>query len=373
MNRTRIATLSRRLAVLLFCAMLQGCATIHYYGQAVVGQVRLLAARQDIDDVLAHADTPSARRDQLGLVLRLRDFAARRLSLPVNHAYLSFVELSRRYVVWNVIATPELDMEARQWCFPVTGCLAYRGWFDERDARRDAASLERAGYDVHVGGVAAYSTLGWFDDPVLNTMLDRPPTQLARLLFHELAHRKLYFPDDTEMSEAYAEAVGLIGARLWNEQQGIVDDTLQRQFDDELRVTGLIAAYRGALEAFTRGDTDIQAKRQEKARLLAELQARYVELTDSLPEPAPYDSWIRGALNNAKLASFATYHRLVPLLLEVHARCGGDIDRFHTLLAGLQDDRAGQRHERLAALASGDCRTRPGREVVDNSRRAGRS
>jgi hypothetical protein len=203
------------LPALLLALLLPACSSLGYYGQAVNGQLQLLARRQPIDSLLEAESTPADLRARLALVRQLLDFAAQELALPVHDQYRSYVELDRPFVVWNVFATPEFSMQPKTWCFPVAGCVAYRGWFSEARARADARRLREAGFDVFVGGVAAYSTLGWFSDPVLSTVLYREDHRLAMLLFHELAHQVAYTRDDSVFNESFATAVEQLGLAAW--------------------------------------------------------------------------------------------------------------------------------------------------------------
>jgi predicted aminopeptidase len=196
------AVRSLRWGVLALPALLlSACADLGYYAHTIQGQWEVLSKRQSIAGLLESPDTSQELRGKLDRVLLMREFAHRELMLPKNDSYKSYADLERPYVVWNVVAAPELSLEPRQWCFPVAGCVQYRGYFSEERARSFAEGLRRDGYDVYVGGVAAYSTLGWFDDPLLNTVLNRSDADLAAMIFHELAHQQLYLPGDSVFNE----------------------------------------------------------------------------------------------------------------------------------------------------------------------------
>jgi len=199
--------------LLLVLLLLGGCTTLSYYRQSVSGQWELWEKRRPIDEVIAAPDTPSALRKKLQSVLAMRDFASAELALPDNDSYRSYADLQRPFVVWNVFAAKPFAMTLKRWCFPFAGCVGYRGYFSQTEAQKFADEQAAAGLEVYVGGVAAYSTLGWFDDPMLNTVLNRSPARIAGLVFHELAHQQLYIKGDTAFNEAFATTVELGGVR----------------------------------------------------------------------------------------------------------------------------------------------------------------
>lgn len=216
MNKLRFllfAHWGKLILVALFCTTLVACESISYYSQAVNGQLFLLRHRQDIQDLIDDAATPVELGDKLAVVLSIREFAEQSLGLPVQGNFATYVDLQRQFVVWNVFATPEFSMGPVTWCYPIAGCVSYRGYFDESDARTFADKTRQDGFDVYVGGVAAYSTLGWFDDSLLNTVIGREDYQLASLIFHELAHQQVYVKGDTDFNESFATAVEREGLR----------------------------------------------------------------------------------------------------------------------------------------------------------------
>src|SRR5947207_10620435 len=217
----------RAAAVLLLLPLLAGCTAAGYYWQGFRGQLDLLERARPIPAVLATTEDPALKR-KLERVLAIREYASRELALPDNPSYRSYTDLGRRFVLWNVFAAPELSLEPRQWCFPVAGCVNYRGYFDEAAARAEAARLGATGDDVYVGGVPAYSTLGYFNDPMLSTVVRYPDTEVARLIFHELAHQVAYARDDTVFNESFAVAVEEEGVRRWLAAQH--DPELEKQF-----------------------------------------------------------------------------------------------------------------------------------------------
>ncbi|MEJ2657639.1 MAG: aminopeptidase [Desulfobacterales bacterium] len=196
-------------------ATLTGCSSIRYYGQLISGQISILNKRQPIHQILEEPDAPEKLKQKLKLILDIRKFAKDDLFLPADDQYLSYVALERRFAVWNVYATPEFSFSAKTWCYPIIGCAVYRGYFSETDAFNYAEQLKAKGYDVYIGGVVAYSTLGWFDDPVLSTFIYSSDIKLAALIFHELAHHLLYVPDDTTFNESFATTVEQVSLRRW--------------------------------------------------------------------------------------------------------------------------------------------------------------
>lgn len=325
--------------------LLTGCQTAGYYAQAVRGHCQIVARQQPIADLLKQPQTPEPLKQKLRLVLALREFAAQELKLPVNGHYLRYADLERRYVVWSVTAAPEFSMQAEAWWYPVVGRLSYRGYFDEAAARRHAGELEQRGFDVDVGGVRAYSTLGWLRDPVLNTFIHEPEAELAALLFHELGHQRLFVSGDTDFSEAFAEAVAEEGTRRWLRAQG--DESAQRAYEASLRrkadftrvVTAahdrLVALYQ---QAGTQPKTASEMKslpvepaaalRAQKQAILAGLKRDYESL-QAVWGRADYEKWFQRPLNNAHLNAVDTYYRLVPAFHALLCEQGGDLAAFH--------------------------------------------
>jgi predicted aminopeptidase len=311
----------RALLILLSAGALAGCETLAYYGQAAAGQLAISAAARPVAKVLADPDVPPALKERLRTARELRDYATRELGLPDGGAYRSYAELDRPYALWNVVAAPEFAFEPVQSCFPIAGCVAYRGYFDRQDAERYAATQRAAGYDVVVYGVPAYSTLGWFDDPLLSSFIDYRDAELARLVFHELAHQVAYVKDDSAFNESFAVVVEREGLRRW------------------LRDTGRESAQA------ERAATD--ARRREFEQLMAELRARLQALyamplapaemrrrkREALEALRPWLARMRGfesaEPSNAVLASFATYTQKVPAFERLLAAAGGDLERFY--------------------------------------------
>ncbi|MEO8224146.1 MAG: aminopeptidase [Gammaproteobacteria bacterium] len=314
---------------LLAVALLAGCAG--YYLQAVAGQAAVMRARKPLEQVLADPGTAPDLRRQLLLVDGALLFARLDLGLPATKSYRHYADLGRPFVVWNVFAAPEFSLEPREWCYPVAGCTAYRGWFDEARARDSARDLEARGDDVYVGGVAAYSTLGWLADPVLNTMLGDDDAGLAGLLFHELAHQRFYLPGDTPFNEGFATLVEEEGARRWLELHrdapGLCNFQLQRT--RRASVLGIIAELRKALERIYASGAADSERRQQRSAAFDVARQDYARLRVSWPAPPYFDGWFAPGLNNARLAALASYEELVPAFRALLAREGGDLPRFY--------------------------------------------
>ncbi len=336
--------------MVLAAVLLAGCAG--YYLQAAAGQAELMRAREPMEQVLADPLTPPELRRQLLAADAALVFARVELGLPASASYRHYADLKRPYVVWNVFAAPEFSLEPREWCYPVAGCTTYRGWFSEERARESAAALAARGDDVFVGGVAAYSTLGWFDDPVLNTMLGGSETGLAGLLFHELAHQRLYVPGDTLFNEGFATLVEDEGTRRWlasrNDAAELCYFDLRQSRRDA--ALGILAELRTALEGIYAADGPAEERRRQRSAAFAEARAAYLALRAGWATPPWFDSWFDAGLNNARLAALASYEELVPAFRELLAREGGDLLRFHAAVGALAELEPAQREQALQDL-----------------------
>lgn len=335
---SNLARLLRTSAVLLVAVgLLAGCAG--YYLQAVAGQAALMGARLPVAEVLEDPATPATLKQQLLTVEEVLLFARVELALPPTRSYRQYADLGRPYVVWNVFAAPEFSLEPRQWCYPIAGCATYRGWFSEERAQGYADRLEAAGEDVFVGGVAAYSTLGWFADPVINTMLGGNAEELAGLLFHELAHQKLYVPGDTLFNEGFATLVEEEGTRRWlaarNDSGGLCALEVRRL--RRAAVLGIVAELRTRLAVVYGGEGPSDLRRQQRAAVFDEARASYGRLRADWPEPPWFDSWFEPGLNNARLAALSAYEDYLPAFRALLAREGGDLPRFYASVQVLGD------------------------------------
>ena len=324
------------LCLLLFAMLLPllgGCSAMRYYAQAVSGQLELMRRASPVDEELRRDAVPAALKARLQAVLRIRDFASRELALPDNGSYRSYADLGRRYAVWNVFAAPEFSLELVNSCFVFVGCVSYRGYFGEADAQAEAALLRAQDYDVHVGGVTAYSTLGWFDDPLLNTFIQYPESELARLMFHELAHQLLYVKNDTRFNESFAATVEQAGVERWLAHSGSERERAAYERMQKMRreFVALVVKYRAILEQYYRQDLSAEKKRLGKAGLFDEMDEEYRQLKTSWGGFAGYDRWFAGKPNNATLASVALYTELVPAFRALLLREGGNLPRFYAV------------------------------------------
>jgi predicted aminopeptidase len=318
--------------------------------QAINGQMEVLRKRRPISDVIHDEDTDEELRERLEMVRDARQFAVDQLLLPENDSYRSYTDLERDFVVWNVFAAPEFSLTPEQWCYPVAGCVAYRGYFAEHKANKKAKKLEKKGLDVFVGGVAAYSTLGRFDDPVLNTMMRWSDENLIRTLFHELAHQKLYVKGDTAFNESFATAVADIGMERW--RRGT--ESIRMADGDELRdallqsVRQLVAEAREELERiYSSGESD-DIKRSKKQAAMNELSANVQgEIDDS---ELSIQNWLAPPLNNARLASFGVYESNLPSFKAILDTCSNDLACFYDAASELADLSFDERQERLTEL-----------------------
>ena len=325
---------------MLLAIMLGGCASLDYYLQAVGGQWQILRRQQSIDALLAQHDLPAPLRAKLELVVRARRFAATHLALPDHGSYRSYADVGRDYVVWNVFAAPELSLTPQPSCYPLLGCLDYRGFFSAARAHLHAATLQVRGYDTFVGGVAAYSTLGWLNDPLLNTVLRWDERRVVDTLFHELAHQQLYIAGDTTFNESFAMAVAQAGMALWLGEDPAAQQRYGVEQAREAAFIALLQDYRNRLAAAYAAPLPDARKRADKTRLYGELRARYAELKAGWGGASTYDAWMDTDLNNAKLASLATYHDDIAAFNGVLARCAHDFAHFYRVV------------ERLGALAA---------------------
>ena len=299
--------------------------------QAASGQMEITSKREPIAEVIANPQTPAPLRSRLEYVAAAREFASRELSLPDNESYRSYADVGRPYVVWNVFATEEFSVEPVKWCFPIAGCVVYRGYFDEDDALSYARSLRFRGYDAAVGGVAAYSTLGHLKDPILNTMLGWSDAQLAATLFHELAHQVAYAPGDSEFNESFATVVEEAGIERWLAARGRAQDmqTWRQQRERHQRFVQLLLTARERLDALYRSSASDEEKRERKQYAFGMLKLMYADLKREWNGYSGYDRWFERTLNNAHLVSAATYYGCVPQLQQRLAAVGGDLARFY--------------------------------------------
>jgi predicted aminopeptidase len=315
---------------------LAGCESLSYYAQAVSGQLELVRRAQPLGEWIASPATPPGLRRRLELAARMREFATRELELPDNRSFRSYAELGRPYAVWNVVAAPEFSVQPLESCFPVAGCVAYRGFFAREDAERYAAKRRAAGLDVLVYGVPAYSTLGWFDDPLLSTFIRYPESELARLMFHELAHQVVYVKGDTTFNESFAVTVEDEGVRRWLGSEGHGAE-LGEFRDGQARkreFVALIEDTRARLARLYAEPLAPEAMRAAKRAEFARLAERYAALKVRWGGYAGFDRLMR-APNNALLASISAYARFVPAFRRELAAVHGELGAFYARVKAL--------------------------------------
>jgi predicted aminopeptidase len=308
-----------------------------YLLQSAQGHLSLMAKREPISEVVENSGTSPALRAQLVSVTSIRDFASRELKLPDNGSYRMYADVGRTYVVWNVVAAPEFSVDPKQSCYPVVGCVAYRGYFVEKRARRYAAQLQTRGFDVVVGGVAAYSTLGHFDDPILSTMTGWNDVELASIVFHELTHQLLYIANDASFNEALATTVEEEGVRRWLKQQGREQDLAQHLLEQQryVQVIELLNSTREELREVYSSGLPAEQMRAKKVETLARMKEAYAQLKAQWGGRAAFDAWFGGEINNAHLASIATYYTCVPGFQRELAAVGGDLPSFYRRVRAL--------------------------------------
>ena len=333
----------RWVALAATSALISGCSDIEYYWQGIAGQTDLLARAKPIPEVIA-TTSDAALKGRLIRAQEIRAFASRELGLPDNRSYTSYADLERPYAVWNVFAAPELSLTPRQWCFPVAGCVNYRGYFSEADSRAEASRLAALGDDVHLSGIPAYSTLGYFDDPVLSTFVRYREVDLARLIFHELAHQVVYVKDDTAFNESFAVAVEEAGIARWLAHEAKVRGegeretlTAELQRGRELRAEfrNMIGTTRERLTALYASNATDEEKRAGKAEAFAALRAAYETQKTATGGGVSFDRWFTAGANNAGIAAMALYADRVPQFTALLAAENGDLPRFYARVKAL--------------------------------------
>lgn len=335
------ASISSVLALLWVAPLFSGCSNCGYFGQALSGHLSIVRRQHPIAALLDDPSTPAELRQSLQRVLILRDYASQQLALPVDGHYTCYADLDRRFVVWNVHAAPEFSLKARTWWYPWVGRLKYRGYFSEANALRLADQLSSRGQDAYVGGVEAYSTLGWFRDPVLNTFIHHSTGELAEILFHELAHQRVFVGGDTDFNEAFATAVAQEGTRRWLRETGRVEelDRYQRGLAQEREFVAVVQSARQKLDRIfeTRAPHGIRklppeelgVLRAEKERVMTQLRQDHETLRLRWGGKSPYERWFARPINNAQLNTVATYYDLVPGFERLMQQEGGDLPRFY--------------------------------------------
>lgn len=333
---------------------MSGCSSIEYYWQAVSGHTDVLNLKQPISELLARDDLDVELRARLVEMQRARDFASDELGLPDNNSYRDYVDIGRDYVIWNVIATEEFSVSAQQWCFLFAGCVSYRGYFDKAAAHEYAVTLQAEGMDTYVAGARAYSTIGWFDDPLLNTMLYRDEAMRIGVLFHELAHQQLYVQDDTAFNEAFATVVAQEGVRRWFMSRGDA-----RAYEAYLQAEkrrgefhGLLKQAREKLQELYGDSHEPELMRSKKQAIFRQLTLEYQKLKAGWKNDKRYDAWMAQSLNNAHLALVATYNEYVPAMRTYLDKADSNLPIFYQQMEQLAGLPIEDRHQKLAGLMS---------------------
>ena len=317
---------------LLSSTLLISCEAIGYYSQAAQGQLSIFLGRQNIEELISSNGLPDNLKHKFKEIEQIKNFARLNLKLPVGDNYSSYIDVNRDYLVWNVFAAPEFSTKPSTWCYPFAGCVSYRGYFSRERALRYAEKLENQGFDVYTGGVAAYSTLGWFDDPITSTIINRSTNQLARLIFHELAHQVVYLPGDTTFNESFATVVENEGLRLWLLSQGQDDvhgETSLRQLQRQ-QFVNLVTRSRNRLSKVYASELSDTLKREKKLELQHRMRQEYALLSKEWGSGGGYDTWFANSLNNAQLSTVTSYNDLVPNFERLLVQNGGNLEKFYS-------------------------------------------
>jgi len=355
LRRTRRRKVAIALAVVAATLTVAACATfetVDYYWQGAAGQLELLTRSEPIPDVIGKGDKQLSER--LSRIREIRAFASRELDLPNNDSYTRYTDLGRPYVTWNVFATPELSLTPRQWCFPIAGCVSYRGYFREAAAKGESSRLKAVGDDVYVGGVPAYSTLGWFADPVLSSFVGWPETEVARLIFHELAHQLIYVKNDSAFNESYATAVEEAGLARWLAARNDSQLTKLAARADHMRAVfrDLVRTTRAKLSEIYASHASDDDKRRAKHDIIAAMKTAYEAAKAGDPGLSGYDRWFAQQPNNAAIAAIGLYTDRVPAFRELLREVNGDLPRFYERVRALAAMPKRERDHALDALAA---------------------
>lgn len=350
--------------------LLCGCETAQFYAQAIRGQTQILARREPIVELIVDPGTSTPLKEKFELVLRLRAFAEQELKLPIDDHYLTYVDLKRRFAVWNVHAAPAYSLKPKKWWYPLVGSLKYRGYFSQEDALDYAEDLAKEGADVYVEGVEAYSTLGWFEDPLLNTFIFHGEADLAEILFHELAHQRLFLMGDTDFNEAFATAVAEEGVRRWFLTHGEEEEYARYRLavQRHRQFVSIVLRAREQLEDLYDENETREGARfetqpakavpswmvQEKARIIAALKEQYEKLRSTWGGYSGYDRWFSHSLGNAQLNTIAVYYELVPGFRRLLDEEDGNLERFYARVRSLRKLEKEQRHEYLRGLGAAE-------------------
>ena len=343
-----------RKLVLIFAALtVSACSSFGYYMDLMAGHSELLEQRKQVSEVIADKGTSTKLRKLLETSQKIRNFASKELNLPENDSYRLYADLKRRYAVWNVVAAEEFSVQPKKWCFMFVGCLSYRGYFSKLDATNYANELKAEGFDVYVGGAKAYSTLGWFDDPLLNTMMYKSEARRAGIIFHELAHQVVYIENDSAFNEAFATAVEQEGIRRWMSAKGqnekYQEYLVNKKRDSE--INQLLQETREKLKKLYKTKINNEEKRQRKKAVFSSMQKQYSALKKSWGGYDVYDPWMKQGLNNSHLLLIATYNDLVPTFKLMLKNEGYDLKNFYASVKKYGELKKEERNIQLKLLA----------------------
>ncbi len=340
----------RHLCLALLVGWLTSCQTVHYYRQAIHGQLEIQSKARPIAEVKTDAKTSRELKRKLELIEELRAFAQKELRLPVKDQYSTYADLQRPFVVWVVFAAPEFSTEGKTWWYPFVGAQKYHGYFSKDEALAEVKRLKAQGYDVFGGGVEAYSTLGVFRDPVMNTFIERSDVKLAELIFHELSHPRVFFSGDTDFNEAFATANSEEAVRRWLKAKP--NAKALAEYDEELQhdaqFTKLVLSTREKLKALYKNKAlTVEAMRSEKQHLLTQMRRQYESLKRGWHGDTTHDAWFAKPLNNARLNAVASYYDLVPGFHALLKRQRGDLEKFYEAAEALKPLSNEDRRRRL--------------------------
>jgi len=340
--------------LLLGLTNLTGCTTVGYYSQIVSGHMKIVIGQRPIDEVLADESTDDITRHRLTLAQQARLFAVSELGLPDNDSYSTYYDTGRDFVTWNVIAADEFSLDAKRWCFPVAGCVSYRGYYKHASAERYANGLAEQGMDVAVTGATAYSTLGWFNDPLLNTILKRSDAGIVALIIHELAHQQLYVKDDSTFNESFATFVERTGLSLWLDNNPDVDKDFLARMDQfkkrRVEFLELLQNTRAELADLYQSGQSSEQMRTGKAKIFTQMRDNYQQLKSSWDGYSGYDGWFAKPLNNARLVAVGTYHDYVSAFAALFNSVDRDFERFYAASGDLAELSPSVRLKRIKEL-----------------------
>jgi len=344
--------LPKILLLVSVAVLMQGCSSLAYYWEKIQGHTEILSKQEPVQEVIDNPKTPDKVRQKLISTQKARVFASEVLQLPDNDSYKNYVDLKQDYVVWTVVATPPYSIKAKQWCFFIVGCLSYKGYFSEQDAEASAKELKAENMDVYVSGTKAYSTLGWFDDPLLSTMLYNSEAYRVGIIFHELAHQKMYVEDDTSFNEGFASTVELEGIQAWFSRDTKKEEykryIIFRERDDAFKK--LLQATREELKQAYSLNLDSKAMHENKIKIFNELQLAYKKLKEQWRGYSGYDKWMSQDLNNAHLALIATYNDHIPAFRKLFKNVNNDYELFYQQVEKISELDKDKRSEELNKL-----------------------